>query len=214
MSASLKILNEYFKQLKEAYDSSPQLRITDYFDELKRKVDIAFNAKIFAKYKINQEQEQQPNQSLVLKEEKEEEAISTQYKEIIKKIEEYENECLSNYAKLYSEDLKKNIGQSIKEIEQKLTSYEAPEADEDDEDDEEKDEIIGKKNESFYSDADYKKEYDFGYGSYNETCFSLFRYLLTMRSFLFRIKRPLLGTYLFSHFDWKLNLTGQFFLNK
>ena len=159
MTASFKVLNNFFQQLKDVYNS-PLLHLSTYFEELKRKVDIAFNEKIFANH----------NNTIV------NENITTQYKNIIEKIEAYQSECLSKFTGSFSGDLKESVEESMREIEQKMANYDLDHAanEDKDDDDDDDDEDTDTDNINSYSDADYQLEYDFGY-EYKEPRFSLFK---------------------------------------
>jgi len=150
------LLNSKLAELKEARES-PRLHLSNYFDDLKRKVDINFNSKIFS-YQSQQENEVESDKASI---------ITAGYESIIEKIKEYEDECMTRHVTLFSESLKKTIDDSIRDIEQKLMNYvEENKEDEDDETSDDEDEEV--KDESFYSDSDYAKEYDFGYLEYND----------------------------------------------
>ena len=169
--SSLKVLNYYFGQLKEAY-KWPRLHVTNFFDNLKRKVDIAFNTKI---------------ESAADDIEIQTAIITAQYKQVIAKIEAYEQECFSKHESLITENIKRQVEDSIKLIETNLATYvvdkekenlkQSDDEDDGDESSNESGEDSNHNNSFLYSDDDYKKEYDFGYDSYSELCFKRFRYM-------------------------------------
>jgi len=178
------ILEKRFEKFKNAFEF-PRLYLSDYFRELKRKVDMAY-FKLECSFEDNSKKE----------------AIRNNWNETIEKITSYESDCFKNQiGNQFSEDAQTKIKNSFQLIEKRLKDFDTDKVkakfsiwceddkedeDEDDQEDKDDEEDDVKKNGTYkYQIEEFKELSDLIYDSFVE----LARILFLNKTMIFLVKK-------------------------